>query len=173
MVMLRKKALSLGLVVLAGLVFLSVSGCTIVFQKGRKSDLEKIQSLEDENERLTKIQAELQDKLKGIEGVSLSMEERGLVITFLDEVLFDSGKAKIRTEAYTALDKVASVVVSKAPDLNIGIEGHTDNVPIKYSGWKSNWELSRAGRPVAEGRPNHRIQRLQATLWLPSCQRSH
>lgn len=142
--MLRKKALSLGLVVLAGLVFLSVSGCTIVFQKGRKSDLEKIQSLEDENERLTKIQAELQDKLKGIEGVSLSMEERGLVITFLDEVLFDSGKAKIRTEAYTALDKVASVVVSKAPDLNIGIEGHTDNVPIKYSGWKSNWELSTA-----------------------------
>ena len=29
-------------------------------------------------------------------------------------------------------------------DLNVGIEGHTDNVPIKYSGWKSNWELSSA-----------------------------
>ncbi|MFH1782408.1 MAG: OmpA family protein, partial [Candidatus Omnitrophota bacterium] len=26
----------------------------------------------------------------------------------------------------------------------IGIEGHTDNEPIKYSGWKSNWELSTA-----------------------------
>ena len=27
---------------------------------------------------------------------------------------------------------------------DIGIEGHTDNEPIKYSGWKSNWELSTA-----------------------------
>ena len=24
------------------------------------------------------------------------------------------------------------------------MEGHTDNEPIKYSGWKSNWELSTA-----------------------------
>ena len=29
-------------------------------------------------------------------------------------------------------------------DFNIGIEGYTDDVPIKYSGWKSNWELSTA-----------------------------
>ena len=29
-------------------------------------------------------------------------------------------------------------------DRNITIEGHTDNQPIKYSGWKSNWELSTA-----------------------------
>jgi chemotaxis protein MotB len=28
--------------------------------------------------------------------------------------------------------------------LDVGIEGHTDNVPIKVSGWKSNWELSSA-----------------------------
>ena len=27
---------------------------------------------------------------------------------------------------------------------NIGIEGYTDNVPIKHSSWKSNWELSSA-----------------------------
>jgi len=29
-------------------------------------------------------------------------------------------------------------------EFNIGIEGHTDNVPIKHSGWKSNWELATA-----------------------------
>jgi len=28
--------------------------------------------------------------------------------------------------------------------LNIGVDGHTDNVPIKHSGWQSNWELSSA-----------------------------
>jgi chemotaxis protein MotB len=88
--------------------------------------------------------AELQDKLKGLEGVSLNMEARGLVITFLDEILFDSGKDKIKSDAFPALDKVASVIVDKASDLNVGVEGHTDNEPIKYSGWKSNWELSTA-----------------------------
>ena len=124
--------------------FLNLVGCTIIFQKGRKSDVEKIQALQEEVDRLSQIKAELEQKLKGIEGVSLSMQDRGLVITFLDEILFDSGKAKIRPEADPVLDKVTSVITTKAADLNIGIEGHTDNAPIKYSGWKSNWELSTA-----------------------------
>lgn len=133
--------LSLVFMVSAGGV---LSGCTIVFQKGRRSDTDKIRSLEDEVDRLTQIRAELEEKLKGVEGVTLKREERGLVITFLDEILFDSGKAAIRPEAAPILDKVASVVVEKALDLNIGVEGHTDNDPIKHSGWKSNWELSTA-----------------------------
>lgn len=139
-----KKFSSLASVLLTGLIALSLTGCTIIFQKGRKSDVEKIQSLENEIDRLSQIKAELEQKLKGIEGVSLSMEDRGLVITLLNEVLFDSGKAKIKSDAFSLLDKVTSVITSKASDLNIGVEGHTDNVAIKYSGWKSNWELSSA-----------------------------
>ena len=142
--MIHKKAIFGVVVVLAGFIFLNLVGCTIIFQKGRTSDIEKIQSLQGEVDRLSQLKAELEQKLKGIEGVSLSMEERGLVITFLDEVLFDSGKAKIKSEAFSALDKVASVIHSKASDLNVGVEGHTDNQPIKYSGWKTNWELSTA-----------------------------
>src|SRR3989338_6907626 len=72
------------------------------------------------------------------------MSDRGLVITFLAEVLFDSGKDKIREVAKSKLDQVAAVLNSTVRDLNIGIEGHTDNEPIKRSGWKSNWELSAA-----------------------------
>ncbi|MFA5038273.1 MAG: OmpA family protein [Candidatus Omnitrophota bacterium] len=126
------------------LLLVTACGCTIIFQKGRKTDIQKIRELQEEVDRLSQIKAELEEKLKGVSGVSLSMEDRGLVITFLDEILFDSGKAKIRSEAFSALDKVTSVITSKAPDMNIGVEGHTDNVPIKYSGWKSNWELSTA-----------------------------
>ncbi len=142
--MFRGKFLSVSVILFAGVIFLNLTGCTIIFQKGRKSDVEKIQSLQEEVDRLSQIKAELEGKLKGVEGVSLSMEDRGLVITFLDEVLFDSGKAKIKPEAFSALDKVASVVIAKASDLNVGVEGHADNAPIKYSGWKSNWELSTA-----------------------------
>ncbi|MDZ4241862.1 MAG: flagellar motor protein MotB, partial [Candidatus Omnitrophota bacterium] len=68
----------------------------------------------------------------------------GLVITFVAEVLFDSGKDKLRSEAKEKLDKVAPVLNTTVRDLNVGIEGHTDNQPIKHSGWKSNWELSAA-----------------------------
>ncbi len=63
---------------------------------------------------------------------------------FVSEVLFDSGKAKLRKDSYSKLEKVAGVLNTTVADLNVGIEGHTDNRPIKKSGWKSNWELSTA-----------------------------
>ncbi len=128
------------------LVFvLMINGCALVLQKGRRSDIEKIKSLEDELAELRGTQKLLEEKLSkeiADKQVKLEMAEKGLVITFVAEVLFDSGKAKLRPESLPTLDKVAQILVEEVPDNNIGIEGHTDNVPIKYSGWKSNWELS-------------------------------
>lgn len=72
------------------------------------------------------------------------MMEKGLVITVVGDMLFDSGKSKIREEAYPLLDKVAYVLKENMAGFNIGIEGYTDNVPIRHSNWKSNWELSTA-----------------------------
>ena len=72
------------------------------------------------------------------------MTERGLVLTFLDEIFFDSGKAVIRIEATPILEKVATVLRQTVPDSSVAVEGHTDNEPIKYSAWRSNWELSSA-----------------------------
>lgn len=72
----------------------------------------------------------------------LEMTERGLVITFLAEVFFDSGKDVIRQEGFSVLEKVAKILNEKVSDSAVAIEGHTDNEPIKYSNWLSNWELS-------------------------------
>jgi len=134
-----------------------LSGCTVVLQKGRASDKEKISSLSEELERLKMTKEELSDLKKAYaalekglkkeisaEEVTLGIEEKGLVITFVDRVLFDSGKAKLRKQAYGSLDKVVKVCRRTVSDKEIGIEGHTDNQPIKYSGWKTNWELSTA-----------------------------
>ena len=96
---------------------------------------------------MERAKAELEEKLKkeiGDKEVKIEMLERGLVITFVSEVLFDSGKAKLKDDALGKLDKVAGVLKTTVKDLNVGVEGHTDDVPIKYSGWKSNWELSSA-----------------------------
>ena len=122
-----------------------VSGCAVIFQKGRRSDIEKIKSLEDELAELRDTKSLLEERLSkeiGEKQIKVRMEDKGLVITFLAEVLFDSGKAKLREESFEIIDKVVRVLNEEVPGLNIGIEGHTDNVPIKYSGWKSNWELS-------------------------------
>lgn len=143
----RKFFSVISVITLFVLTSLTLNGCTFVFQKGRRNDVEKITKLKSELSEMERAKAELEDRLKkeiADNQAKLEMTERGLVITFLSEVLFDSGKAKLREDAKGKIDKVASVLKTTVSDLNVGIEGHTDNVPIKHSGWKSNWELSTA-----------------------------
>jgi len=124
-----------------------LSGCTVIFQKGRRTDIEKISKLKSDLSELERAKQELENRLKSEiddKQVKVEMASKGLVITFVSEVLFDSGKAALRKDSEPKLDKVVSVLNSTVSDLNIGIEGHTDNQPIKKSGWKSNWELSSA-----------------------------
>lgn len=125
----------------------SLTGCTFIFQKGKRSDTQKIQELSDQLDELSRAKSMLEEKL-GAEindkQIKLQMMEKGLVITVVGDLLFDSGKAKIKTDAYSLLNKISSVLKDNMAQFNVGIEGHTDNVPIKMSGWKSNWELSSA-----------------------------
>ena len=122
-----------------------LSGCALVIQKGRRSDLDKISALEQELAELRSARSSLERKLfKEIEDkqVKLEMKDKGLVITVLAEVLFDSGKAQLRKESLPILAKVAGILKGQLKNHQIGVEGHTDNVPIKYSKWDSNWDLS-------------------------------
>ena len=139
------------------LIFLIVSfssGCSFVFHKRSPTDVHKIDELSSEvsrlNEELDELEAikrDLERKLRGEIGrgeVGLEVGERGLVVTFVSEILFDSGKAKVRSEGEEILSKIAPILKESSRNREIAVEGHTDNEPIKYSGWKSNWELSTA-----------------------------
>jgi len=134
-------------IILISLLSLSLAGCTFIFQKGRRSDIRKIEELSRQLDELNQtrrlLEGRLSQEIKDKQ-VKLEMMEKGLVITFLADVLFDSGKAKIKPETYPILDKVVRVLKENVPELSVGIEGYTDNQPIKFSGWKSNWELSTA-----------------------------
>ena len=126
---------------------LPLNGCTIVLQKGRRVDVEKISRLKSELSELERAKKELEDRLSkeiADKEVKVEMLAKGLVITFVEEVLFDSGKATLREDSSAKLEKVSGVIQTVVPDLSIGIEGHTDNQPIRHSTWKSNWELSSA-----------------------------
>ncbi len=129
------------------LISVSLAGCTFIFQSGRRSDAQKIEDLSRQLDELNQTKRLLEERLSSEindQQVKLQMMDKGLVISFVADVIFDSGKAKIKTEAYPVLDKVARVLTENVPQLNVGIEGHTDNVPVKLSKWKSNWELSSA-----------------------------
>lgn len=98
-------------------------------------------------EELSRTKAELEKKLQdelASGNLSVAMGERGLVVTVLDRILFDSGKAELKDSAKTTLEKVADILSEKVGQHMIFVEGHTDNVPIRHSGWRSNWELSTA-----------------------------
>ena len=72
--------------------------------------------------------------------VQVSMEPRGLVVSFKQAALFPSGEDVISREAYASLDKVAAAIV-KIPN-PVRLEGHTDSRPIRTARFRSNWELS-------------------------------
>ena len=117
-------------------------------QKDKAKEVEQVIKQKDrELSELEKAKLELEEALKkeiGEYKAKLQMTERGLVITFVSEIFFDSGKDKVKEDGKITLDKVAEVLNRDVPNSNVAVEGHTDNDPIKYSGWKSNWELSSA-----------------------------
>ena len=137
-----------------GLVVLVAAGCAINFAKRSPWDIQQLAELSDQLEQfktLARLKAEeadqfrrakemLEQRLSASEA-SVGYDERGLVTRMVDHVLFDSGKAQLRRSAYPVLDKVANVL-QQVPDQPVGVEGHTDNEPIKHSGWADNKALS-------------------------------
>ena len=125
----------------------TLTGCALNFYKGKPEQERKIKQLTSQVEDLEAAKRELEDRLSkeiADKQVLLEQTNRGLIITMANDILFDSGKAKLKKNAYDVLDKIAAVLNETVPDRDVGVEGHTDTVPIKHSGWKSNWELSSA-----------------------------
>jgi flagellar motor protein MotB len=98
----------------------SLAGCTFIFQAGKRSDAQKIQELSAQLNELERSKGLLEQKLGqeiSDKQIKLQMMEKGLVITVVGDLLFDSGKAKIRTEAYPLLDKISAVLKIIWPSL--------------------------------------------------------
>jgi chemotaxis protein MotB len=74
--------------------------------------------------------------------VALRQEARGVVLQLNDTLLFDSGSSALRPAARRELATLARELSRLKQPLRI--EGHTDNVPVRGSGYTSNWDLSAA-----------------------------
>jgi chemotaxis protein MotB len=108
----------------------------------RLSELEKMIAQKDE--AVNSLRKKVSDALLGFEGQGLTITKKnGKVYVSLDEkLLFQSGKTEVDAKGVSALKKLA-VVLEQNPDINITIEGHTDDVQIiPGSQFKDNWDLS-------------------------------
>lgn len=80
-----------------------------------------------------------------LEGVSASIDERGLILKLDNsDILFKSASADLTEKAKKALDRVGLLIAKKFLMHAIRIEGNTDNLPLTNSIYPSNWELSAA-----------------------------
>ncbi len=78
--------------------------------------------------------------------LDVSMQPRGLVVSFREAALFPSGEDTFVPGSHASIEKVA-LVLSKLNN-HVRLEGHTDSVPIRNQRFRSNWELS-AARSIA------------------------
>jgi chemotaxis protein MotB len=78
--------------------------------------------------------------------ITISMQARGLVVSFNQAALFPPGGDVISPDAYDGLEKVASAIDKISNPVRL--EGHTDSTPINTARFHSNWDLS-AARSIA------------------------
>jgi chemotaxis protein MotB len=103
--------------------------------------------LEEGETRLEHVAHEVESLMRahGLEDmIELEQSEDGrqLTIRLRDSVLFGRGGADITPGAYELIDRVGSAL--KEIGLPVTVAGHTDNIPIRNSRFRSNWELSTA-----------------------------
>ena len=74
-------------------------------------------------------------------GLTVSMRNGKVYISLEERLLFASGSTVVDAKGVDAIKNITAVLEKEA-DVNILIEGHTDNVPIKSATIKDNWDLS-------------------------------
>ncbi len=74
--------------------------------------------------------------------VQMRVTPEGLVVSLREVGFFRSGEADLITDGQVTLTRIAKILGGRG--FEIRVEGHTDNVPIHNSRFRSNWELSTA-----------------------------
>ncbi len=73
--------------------------------------------------------------------VDIKVDKTVVMVNISDKMLFSSGSFKLSSRANEVLGKIAQIIQSR-PDLEVMIEGYTDNVAINTECLTDNWDLS-------------------------------
>lgn len=114
----------------------------LLAREARVKELEDI--LKQKDAAVNDLKKKVQDALLGFEGKGLAITQKNgkIYVSMEENLLFSSGSTKVQAKGEEALKKLARVL-EQNPDVNVMVEGHTDDVPMKGSGEiKDNWDLS-------------------------------
>lgn len=113
--------------------------------KSREEEMLQLQQLLKEKDYdLSRLKSSVADALLGFKGEGLTVEERDskLYVSLENSLLFPSGSWEVNENGKKAIVELAKVLVQQS-DIQITVEGHTDNVPYMGTGLiKDNWDLS-------------------------------
>ena len=101
-------------------------------------------ALQQKDEAVKQLKQKVMEALLGFNNKGLSIQEKnGKVYVSLDEqLLFKTGQWDVDPKGQQALSNLAEVL-GQNPDINVLIEGHSDNIPLRRTGLlKDNWDLS-------------------------------
>ena len=113
--------------------------------KSREQDLDNLNKvLKQKDANLAKLKSSVATALLGFKGEGLSVEQRNgkLYVSLDNSLLFASGSWNVNSNGQKAISQLSKVLTNQN-DLQILVEGHTDNVPYTSTGMvKDNWDLS-------------------------------
>lgn len=86
------------------------------------------------------LKAQLKDGIED-KDIEIMVDKTVVMINLSDKMLFQSGSTNLTSRANNVLGKIAMIIEDR-PELEVMVEGYTDNVPINTSCTKDNWDLS-------------------------------
>ncbi len=134
-----------------------MSDLSVVSKAGAESIRESLESINQQysfiQDLTTKVQQKdslnlalvlnLKRSLDDLYDEDVQVEVKGgfVHVSISDKLLFQSGSATVTDKARGVLEKIARVI-NDHNNLEVTVEGHTDNVPIANSCVADNWDLS-------------------------------
>lgn len=121
----------------------SSSNMTIADQANRLKTLQDM--IQSQKDLMSKLKNSISDALMKYKTDQLFVyiKDGSVYVSLQEKLLFKSGSDVVDPIGVAALKSLA-VVLNNTKDINVMIEGHTDNVPIKTKLFKDNWDLSTA-----------------------------
>ncbi|WP_299699739.1 OmpA family protein [uncultured Pontibacter sp.] len=114
--------------------------------KAREQRLAELQRILDEKDKaVNALRSKVSNALLGFNDKDLTVNIRNgkVYVSLAEQLLFNSGSTKVDPKGVEALKKLATVL-KEQQDVNVVVEGHTDDVPIARGtvGMQDNWDLS-------------------------------
>ena len=138
--------------------YTQVGDLTVLSQKANENMGQTIKQLENKDRYINLLQAAksktdslnlaLAINLKSVlrrgiedEDIEVSIDKTVVYVNLSDKMMYNSGSAVITPRANEVLQKIAQIIQSR-PELDLMVEGYTDNMPIGNSCVEDNWDLS-------------------------------